>query len=111
MSENNRYKNVEEAVVNEESDIEEQMPGPGLATASLICGIISLVGLGWIGPTIWGAIVCGILGCKKYPAYTSEYKKCKWGMITAIIALVIGIIQGIILGLFIVLGPIVYLNS
>lgn len=111
MNENNMYETVSETVVNEENNITEQAPGTGLAVASLICGIISLVGLGWIGPTIWVAIICGILGRKKYPSYTSEYKKCKWGMIMAIIALALGIIQGIILGLFITIGPIVYLNS
>ena len=111
MSDENIYGNVEETVVNAENNTIEQAPGTGLAVAALICGIVSLVGLGWIGPTIWGAIICGVLGRKKYPAYTSEYKKCKWGMILAIIALALGIIQGIILGLFIVLGPIVYLNS
>ena len=111
MSEENVYGNVEELDLNAHNDITEKKPGTGLALASLICGIVSLVGLGWIGPTIWGAIICGVLGCKKYPMYTGEYKKCKLGIVLAIIALALGIIQGIILGLFIVLGPMVYFNS
>lgn len=111
MNGNNIYENGSGTVVNEDNNSAEQMPGSGMAMASLICGIISAVALGWFGPTIWVAIICGIVGGKKYPSYTSEYKKCKWGIILGIFALVIGIIQGLILGFLMIFWPVLYLNS
>ncbi|MBQ7766663.1 MAG: hypothetical protein IJ397_07470 [Lachnospiraceae bacterium] len=111
MNENDMYGTVSETIIKEENNTTEQMPGSGLAMASFICGIVSAVALGWIGPTIWVAIICGIVGGKKYPSYTSEYKKCKWGIGLGIFAFVIGTIQGLILGFFMIFWPVLYLNS
>lgn len=110
MSENYNFESGNDVLVNEETDVAESMPGSGLALAALICGIVSMVSLGWCGPTIWASIICGIVGRGKYPSYTSEYKKCKWGMILGIIALVIGVVQGIVLGLFMIFWPVLLLE-
>lgn len=91
-------------LTNEETEDVDAQPGPAVAIVAFVCGIISLVSLGCAGPAIWVAIICGIIGKKKYLAYTSEYKKSHGGMVMAIIALIVGFIIGtLIWG-----GPIIY---
>ena len=110
---NENYIDQNSVQVQTDEGVEEsaKLPGRGLAMTSFICGIISLVTLGNIGPLIWVAIICGAVGRTKYPKYTSEYHKSEYGMIMGIIALVLAFLLGIILGLIIVIAPIIYANS
>lgn len=97
--------------VNEGGREVAQVPGSGLATAAFIMGIISVATLGWGGPVMIIAIICGAVGRSKYPKYTSEYKKSHYGMIMGIIGWVLGFLQGIILGIIMVVAPIMFAYS
>lgn len=75
---------------------EEKLPGSGLAIAAFVCGIISFIGVPFAN---LAALICGFMGKGKYPTYTTEYKRCRQGIVMSLISCGIGILLGIVVTL------------
>ncbi|MDE6724295.1 MAG: DUF4190 domain-containing protein [Ruminiclostridium sp.] len=104
---NNRHdkcrENLEDEIMNNDYNNQQPMPpmpappGKGMATGSMVCGIISLV-TWWLG---WGALIGLILGIVAIILSINAKKKgFVGGMVTA--GLVMGIIGTVLCGIFFV---------
>lgn len=87
-----------------------QDPGKTLGIASLICGILSLVGFGWL-PGVIGVIL-GFISKKKSAAVGLEAAKpTKIGIILSIVGIVLGILAAILAIIIIVIIMIAAANA
>lgn len=102
--------NEQEVVASESVVDAAQDPGKGLGIASLICGILSLVGFGCL-PGVIGVIL-GFISKKKSAAVGLEAAKpTKIGIILSIIGIVLGILAAILAIIIIVIIMIAAANA
>lgn len=95
----NQYDNYSYEATNTYEEAEGK-GGNGLAIASLICSIASIVCCCGGGPLAIAGIICGAMGIKK----CEKVGMARAGLIISIISMVIAIIVGIVMGILTSLG-------
>lgn len=107
MNEYNMYDNP----VNEGGREVAQVPGSGLATAAFVFGIIALVSFGCVSFSGLIALICGFVGKGKYPTHTTEYKRCRQGIVMSLISYGMGMLLAVVTTVGCIVGLMIYVYS